>query len=378
MKKQIVFFDLIILTVILTLVNCSGTGDTQKQAEKAFMSPEENVFTSPGEGVAFRINERLGRGLNRDFRARGDDWKEREEKYFQMVKDAGFHSVRLVVSWHRYCLEEPPYTIDKVWFEKIDEVVEMALSRGLLITLDFHYYPLISFTGKNIYMLEEPFEPYDINIARFKSLWGQIAEHYQDYPMELLFELMNEPCCYLGPVRYNELVKELIDIIRPKNPDRIIIVGPEVWYRVYALDNLMLPKDDRNIIVAFHNYVPFNFTHQGVGFLKGAKEWEKVTWTKTLAEWEELLEILYRAAAWGAERNRPLTLSEFGVIGQGARDIQSRDLYVYTQTREAERLGISWNYWGRTMDRETGEWDESLLDAMIPPEDYLTKRKQIK
>jgi len=357
MKNQLAGITCILIATLIVIASCSGTSDS----ERSTGSSDELVFTRE---AAYKMNERLGRGVNLGASGRLNI----REEDFEAIKNAGFNSIRLPVRWSAYSLEEPPYTIDSLWFEKVDWAVDQALSRDLPIVLDFHYYPLISFVGR-----EKSIESLENNLKRFLGLWEQIANHYKDYPPEVMFEVMNEPSNYLGPYRWNELLNEAIRIIRRTNPTRIIIAGPECWQRVYALNNLLLPETDDNIIVAVHCYEPLQFTHQGASYVDGAEAWVGTTWTKTSVQKHALLRDFYAMAAWGVRYNRPIYLNEFG--SDNIADMDSRALYAYTLTREAERLGMSWAYWcfGGSFfgiyDRDSEQYVKPLLEALIPSEE---------
>lgn len=354
LNKQFAGMAGMILTILFMITGC---GD-RKVTNKSYNESQETVA---GREAAFKMNERLGRGVNLG----GSGRLNIREEDFQAIKDAGFNSIRLPVRWSAYSLEDPPYSIDSSWFEKVDWAVKQALSRDLPIVLDFHYYPLISFVGR-----ETTNETLEHNTKRFIGLWEQIADHYRDYPPELLFEVMNEPSNQLGPVRWNKLQNEAIRTIRLTNPTRIIVAGPECWQRVYALPNLRLPEDDNNIIVAVHCYEPLQFTHQGASYVDGAEAWVGTTWTQTSVQKHALLRDFYAMAAWGADHNRPLYLNEFG--SDSIADMDSRALYAFTLTRQAEKMGMSWAYWcfGGSFfgiyDRIHEQYRKPLLEALIP------------
>jgi len=353
LKNQSAGTTCVILVLLFIIISCDSSREHAKKEQESIKRED-----------AFNMNERLGRGVNLSSNGRLNI----QEEDFQAIKDAGFNSIRLPVRWSAYSLEEPPYTIEPSWFEKVDWAIDQALSRDLPIVLDFHYYPLISFVGR-----ETTTETLEHNTKRFLGLWEQIAEHYKDYPPEVLFEVLNEPSNLLGPVRWNELLIEAIRIIRRTNPMRIIVAGPECWQRVYTLNNLRLPEDDDNIIVAVHCYEPIQFTHQGASYVDGAEAWVGTTWTKNSAEKHALLRDFYAMAAWGADHNRPIYLNEFG--SDSIADMDSRALYTYTLTREAERLGMSWAYWCfegsffGIYDRQKELYRTPLLEALIPPEE---------
>jgi endoglucanase len=103
-----------------------------------------------------------------------------QEEYFDLIKEAGFDFIRLPVRWNTHAGQEWPYTIDPAFFKRVDEVINWALERDLTIIVDFHHYE------------EMMWDPWS-NKDRYLGIWQQVAEHYKDYPSNVLFELLNEP-----------------------------------------------------------------------------------------------------------------------------------------------------------------------------------------
>jgi len=133
---------------------------------------------------AFTMNERLARTVNLanalEAPNEGDWGLMLQEEYFQLVKEAGFTAVRIPIRWNAHAGTSAPYIISPEFFDRIDWAVEQALSRGLAVVLDLHHYDELMLDPIN-------------HKERFIGLWQQIAEHYQDYPDELVFEFLNEP-----------------------------------------------------------------------------------------------------------------------------------------------------------------------------------------
>ena len=50
--------------------------------------------------------------------------------------------------------------------------------------------------------------------------------------------------------------------VRASNPTRPVVIGGEFWSGINSLATIPLP-DDPYLVVTFHYYDPFNFTHQG-------------------------------------------------------------------------------------------------------------------
>lgn len=172
-----------------------------------------------------------------------------QESYVEAVAQAGFHTVRLPVKWSGHAAETAPYAIDPAFLTRVDEVVGWVLDRDLNVIVDFHHYDEMS---------SEP----ATHLPRWLGIWAQIAEHYQDAPDALAFELLNEPNQALGAELWNQMVAQALAIVRESNPRRWVVVGPVDWNAIGALPDLSLPEDDR-LVLTVHYYDPFEFTHQG-------------------------------------------------------------------------------------------------------------------
>lgn len=308
----------------------------------------------------FALNQRLGRGVNLgnalEATYEGEWGMVLEEDYFRLIAEAGFTSIRVPIRWNAHAAAQPPYAIDEKFLQRVDWVIEQALANKLLVVINIHHY-------------EEMMQDPDGHRARFMGIWQQLAEHYQDQPPELLFELLNEPNTNLLPYRWNAIVPDLLAIIRTTNPTRAIVVGPTSWNHVNDLVNLELPAEDHNLIVTFHLYEPFAFTHQGAEWVNGADAWLGTTWDGTEAEQHTLLTLLDKATTWATNHQRPLFLGEFGAYSRA--DLASRVRWTAFVARSAEARRISWAYWEfgsgfGVYDRDRKLWREELLQALVP------------
>lgn len=311
----------------------------------------------------FEKNKRIGRGINLgnalEFEEKDWDggqlytWIIKEED-IDRIKNAGFDSLRIPVKWSGHALKEAPYTINKIFFNRVDEVVNYALSKGFTVILDVHHYN------------EMNLAPYE-HIERLETIWKQLSEHYQGYPHPLYFEILNEPDDKnLTSSVWNSFISRILPVIREKNPDRAVVIGPPLWHHHKYLNELQLPEEDRNIIVGIHNYDPFEFTHQGAYWIPGIGT-DKKEWEGTDSEKAFLREGLDTISTWGEEHRRPMYIGEFGCI-QLADEI-SRAKYLSFITKEMQVRGIPWTYWDycadfRVFDKEKGEWITSILDAL--------------
>jgi endoglucanase len=163
------------------------------------------------------------------------------------------------------------------------------------------------------------------------------------------------------------MLPKILAEIRQTNPRRIVIVGPGHWNNLEHLDKLRLPAKDRRLIVTFHYYSPFKFTHQGADWVPDSKKWLGTTWRGKKKE-EALRKDFAKAAAWAKKNQRPLYLGEFGTYS--AADMASRARWTRAVAREAEKHGMSWCYWEfgagfGAYDRDTGTWRQPLLRALL-------------
>ncbi len=338
----------IILFIFLVLTNVAFCGENKNESSR----PKD----------AFFRNSQIGRGVNLGNALeapREGEWGVRlEEGYFDLIQKAGFTSVRIPVRWSAHALNEPPYTIDQSFFDRVDWIVRQALSRNLVAIINIHHYEDL---------VESPKEHKD----RFLSLWKQISEHYKNQPDALYFEILNEPCKKMTSEIWNEYLDAAIKEIRKTNPSRMIVVGPVNWNAISELKLLKLPPEDRNIIVTFHFYSPFRFTHQGASWVEDqGKSWLGTTWLGTEKEKQDVITDLDKASLWSKENSRPLFMGEFGAYEKA--EMQSRIRWAAFVRSEAETRNISWAWWEfcagfGVYNKNKKEWRADLLQSLIPP-----------
>jgi endoglucanase len=309
------------------------------------------------KGFAFDQNKRLGRGVN----IIGYDplWKDSskarmKDKHFKLIKDAGFNNVRIVISPFRFASGDSDFTIKPVFFERLDWAINNALKNRLMAIVDFHEHGAM---GK---------DPVGTR-PMFLAMWKQIAERCKNYPNNVLFELANEP--NMKPEIWNNLHSEAYKIIRASNPNRTLLIGSVYGNQVKYLQDLLLPEDDRNIIVAIHYYSPIQFTHQGAPWSVKNKDLSGIEWNETADEVLTVQKDFDMAREWARQHNRPLTLGEFGAYEKAG--MPSRIRWTNHIARQAEKRNWSWSYWQFdsdfiVYDMDKDEWKRDILNALIP------------
>jgi endoglucanase len=234
-----------------------------------------------------------------------------EERFFQLSKDAGFTAIRLPTKFNAHAAANAPYALDETFMQRVDWAINQALSRNLAIIVDFHHYDEL---------MTEP----AANRDRFLGIWQQIATRYRNQPDKVLFEIHNEPNGNIEPV-WNEYLAAALAVIRQTNPTRAVVVGPNGWNNPDRLEELVLPND-QNLIVTVHDYTPFNFTHQGAGWInpvpplgvfwnptdaKIAPPWMNYSWQTNVRVIGNSFEITYQAGWAGFYLHRDNGVNNF-------------------------------------------------------------------
>lgn len=302
----------------------------------------------------------VGRGVNLgnalDAPSEGEWGVTLKEKYFDLIEEAGFDSVRIPVRWSAHAMKAAPYTIDPEFAARVDWVIKNCLDRGLEPLVNIHHYGEV---------MTDP----DGHEERFIELWRQIAERYKDYPPTLKFELLNEPQDKLTSDRWNAMLAKTLPVVRESNPTRQIVVGPGNFNSVAELERLVLPEDDRNLIVTFHYYSPHHFTHQGASWSgPEAQKWLGTTWTGTVAERAAVIRDLNTAIDWAVAHERPIYMGEFGAYSKA--DLKSRATWTKFLADKAIERKIGFAYWEfcsgfGVYDQQKGEWVEPLREALL-------------
>lgn len=401
---------LAVAMILLMLVGCARTAmqqPTDTPLPTATLEPTATpaptvtptpmpfpTVTPPAEPLdRFEQGKRLGRGVNLgnalEAPTEGEWGMVLEEEFFQLIGEAGFDTVRVPIRWSAHAMVEPPYTVDETFFRRVDWVIGNALANDLNVVINMHHYdPLFDDPGKHE--------------ARFVAMWRQIVLRYRDMPAQVYFEPLNEPHGNLTKTRWNSLLAKTVAAIRELDKVHTLVVTGAEWGGITGLMALQIPEGEENTVCSFHFYEPFPFTHQGAEWVSDTYstgvQWPgppevkltpdpqslKLSW---LAKWYDdynnqpvqtnpcgpkaITQQFDRAVQWGQRLDCPLWMGEFGAYSKA--DMQSRVNWTRFMREEAEKRGFSWAYWEfgagfGVYDRSGRQWNQGLLDALIPTE----------
>ncbi|RXH20984.1 glycoside hydrolase family 5 protein [Bradyrhizobium zhanjiangense] len=309
---------------------------------------------------AERANSRdlpkLGRGIN----ILGYDgiWEGGHNAPFRLdnlttIKKAGFSHVR--VNFFGFKFMSPENVLDEIVLRRLDAVIEEVLARGLIPVVDEHDTHICQSDVAGC-------------TEKLKSFWRQISERYAGKYPTLVFEVLNEPGGHMTSASWNSLLNECLGIIRRTNPERPVIAAVLNTDDI-PVDELVLPAEDRNLIITFHYYAPIRFTHQGAPWSATFSKIGPLDWgtpddeAKAAADFRKM-------SLWAEGEKRPIYLGEFGVYERAPSD--SRLRYLSFMARSADRLGWSWAYWQfdhdfAAFDSARQAWKPGILRALVPP-----------
>ena len=269
---------------------------------------------------------------------------------FQAMKEAGFGTVRIPVTWEDHLDES--HHISDLWMNRVQEVADMALAADLYVILDLHHEEWLDLKIERAQEIE----------TEFATVWEQIAEWFRDYDEKLLFEAMNEPRLRDSEVEWTSGTEELramvndlnavfVETVRASgggNRKRYLLVSPYVNNNeTDAMQGLVLPDDNR-LIVSVHMYTPYSFCQKE----EGDTQWDDAETRERIAQAFSEMNRLF------VERNVPVILTEFGCVDKG--NTKERLAWTNYYMEQSRRCGVPCIWWDcgayALLDRESKTW----------------------
>ncbi|HBC3445568.1 TPA: cellulase family glycosylhydrolase [Vibrio parahaemolyticus] len=369
-------------TLSLVMLMGCGSGSSDKGEQSVVL--DNRYYTdlygwNDSKGLSETV---LGRGINMgnylESPTYEGEWNNNltiQASDFRNISHAGFSSVRIPVRWSAHTLSNDSSTIDDAFLSRVQQVVDQAIQENLKVIINTHHFDELFYDDKD----------FDYQRTRLLKFWNQLSKRFpisQYNQDQLIFEFLNEPHENVTVKEWNSLISDLTDIVWNANAatqnnslgQRKVMIGPADWGGVSKLPYLELPKSSNpdNTIITVHFYEPFQFTHQGASWVKGADTWIGTRWLATGVEQKVLLDYLDIVDKWNAEPNNgfEINIGEFGVYSQYS---ESEDQRAWTAfiTREAEKRGYSWNYWEYSSgfgayDPFSEQWRKALIEGLIP------------
>lgn len=269
----------------------------------------------------------------------------------QRLHAAGFDTVRLPVRWSVHTGLNPPYGINPELLARVDEIIGWADEIGLNIVVNVHHYDALN---------SDP----DVHEPRLEAIWDQLATHYRGAPDTLIFETLNEPHTEMTTARTDALNKRLLARLRSDHPDRWVILGTAFWGNLEALQ-ASEPDYDPRVMLTYHDYSPFEFTHQGAPWTDQPAT--RVRWG-TDQDVAAMMADLDIAVMIQKRHDMPVFVGEFGVYNRVP--VEQRALWTRTMRRGLEARNLAWCYWDfagalNAYDVSEGAWVPKIKSALL-------------
>ncbi len=265
-----------------------------------------------------------------------------QESHFDAYQEAGFTNVRIPVRWDQHTADTPPFAIDADWMDRVEEVVDWGLERGLYITLNGHHEDWLKQNYTNPTLRD-----------RYDAIWEQVSDRFKDKSDKLLFEMINEPKG-MTVAQVDDLNERVLGIIRETNPTRIVIFSGNEYANSEQLLQANIPQDDY-IIGYYHAYDPWPFSGLGNG-----------TWG-TDFDYQQVTNKYTSVKNWSTTNNIPVHHSEFGAIHEC--DFNSRMRIYAHNIEQCITNGFAFSVWDDggdfgILNRSNDTWPE-VKDILV-------------
>ncbi|MCK4922271.1 MAG: glycoside hydrolase family 5 protein [Bacteroidales bacterium] len=285
-------------------------------------------------------------------------------KYFtqedvKFIASVGYDHIRLPVDEVQLWDEEG--NKEEEAFQLLHNAISWCMESGLRIIIDLHIIRSHHFNSETRPLWTDTAEQ-----DKLVNLWKQLSEEFKEYSNSLLaYEIMNEAVAD-DPNDWNKLLARVVKDIRKIEPKRKIVIGSNRWQSVNTFDDLVIPENDKNIILSFHFYHPFAFTHHMARWtfikdyngpvhypgviiaeedlavlpeeLANIMKGQAVSYTR-----DSMISDIQKPLKFALEHNLPLYCGEFGCLPT----VESEDMLLWYSDIIAilEENDISWANW---------------------------------
>lgn len=305
-----------------------------------------------------KVNEHVEEGEEVDETLWGNPKATKE--LFQVLWDSGVNAVRIPVTWRDHIDEAG--NISESWMNRVREVVDYAYDLGMVVIINIHH----DGGGDPNFgaWICHAATDYEGTLSRYKTLWGQIAECFQNYGERLIFESMNEVGFDSLPLSeayetLNNLNREFTELIRSSggnNPKRHLLIAGYWTDIAMTCDSRFVMPDDPagRSIVSVHYYTPWDFCTTNI-----KKEWG------TASEQRQMEQLIGQMKTTFVDNGVPVIVGEYAASGD---DFNSCIFFCEKLVKLCSDYGIAtflWDNGNGQVDRKTGKWrSEAMLSAL--------------
>lgn len=339
-----------------------------------------------GQPASFRLKRgtNISHWLSQSTRRGKDRIAFFTEKDVTFIASHGFDHIRIPVDEEQLWTEKNEPVAEG--FRLLHQALQWCYLHRLNAVVDLHILRSHHFNAR-----EKPLWTQPAAQERFLQCWRELSAELKRYPVTMLaYELMNEPVADSAE-QWNALLARGIQVIREKEPDRVIVIGSNRWQSVSTFAALKVPENDKHLMLSFHWYNPFYLTHHMAGWTnikdyEGPVHYPGPTITKKELESlpasirnllpgsdqpydAEVMEAQMQPAIQLAKKlGLPLYCGEWGCLSTAPRKDRLR---WYRDVRKVlEKNGIAWSNWdyksnGFGIAADDGVVDKGLLKVLV-------------
>jgi endoglucanase len=254
-KKTINFLSVII--IITAMFECTGRTNKNSTPERETAQSDTMKYISNPSGFIIRKGVNLSHWMSQT-----RDWAPKDKfitlEDIKLISGFGFDHIRLPIDEEELWDEEGRVIEESL--QHVRNCLDWCAECGLRAVIDLHILRSHHFNARNN---EGEMTLWVDTVAQnnLMKLWENLSAYLHEYPNDMVaYEIMNEP---VAPdhEQWNGLIARAVKIIRKKEPERVIIIGSNMWQRPYTFPFLKIPEGDRNIILSVHTYHPYFVTH---------------------------------------------------------------------------------------------------------------------
>ncbi len=292
---------------------------------------------------------------------------------FDVIKNVGFTTIRVPVTWNGHFGEGPEYTVDPIWLDRVEEVVNYALDGKTYVIINSHHDGWVTLTDESKVEVKD----------KISKIWAQVAHRFKDYSDYLLFESLNEPRLYGHPEEWtggnvdawkilNEYNAAIIAAIRSTGGNNVLrnIIIPTYAASTFPLtqEALKVPAGETKIIVSQHIYFPY-------AFAMDVSESSSTAMWGTEKDKDDLLDEILGLEFSFLDRGLPVIIGEWGNINKDNQEARIAHAQFFVE--EARKRNIPTIWWDNSnarvgresfgiFDRKNLTWSNSeISDAII-------------
>jgi endoglucanase len=373
-------FIVLFLTLVFIFITAM-TGRSPKVQAEALLTSDFTQLNAAQLVLAMGAGWNLGNQLEANINGTPSEtaWGNPTitQALIQTVKEAGFNTIRIPVSYLSKIGSAPNYTVDTAWLARIKEVVDYAYNQGMYVIINMHGDGYGSVTGS--WLLCNASDQTTIK-TKYQKVWQQIANVFINYDEHLIFESMNEEfdgtygtpnaAYYSNLNDYNQIFVDTVRQTGGNNSARWLLIpgwntnidytagdyGFEIPTDTYR--SSVIPGSEKRLMISAHYYSPWDFC--------GDNYSGKTQWGATAAD-------ASKVSTWGQEdymelqlqlmhdefvaQGYPVVMGEYGAIDKTSSDSTNntyRQAFAETFCAYCKDLGCIPVVWDNGYNGEYG------------------------